>query len=116
MCETRHVELDLAEAFFQITVGEQTILSESGVIDQHVHLDVGARRLIQNVRRSPRLGQVGCEDQRTGAVGLLEFGRELAESVAIAGDEYQVVAFAREMRANSMPMPNEAPVIRAVLF
>jgi hypothetical protein len=45
--ESRHVELDLAETFFQIILGKQTVLSESRVVDQHIHLNVGARGLIQ---------------------------------------------------------------------
>src|SRR5208337_5412245 len=73
-----------------------TVLSESGVIDQHIHLKVRACGLIQYIRGRSGFGQVGRENQRARAVRLLECGSELTEFVRAAGDENQVVTFARE--------------------
>src|ERR1700687_1220407 len=94
--QSRHVELDLAQTYFEIVFGEPTILSESRVVDQDIYLDVSARGLIEYIRWSSRFGQVDGQNQRTRAVGLLEFGGDLPEFVRAAGDEDQVVAFARE--------------------
>src|SRR5208337_883603 len=49
-----------------------------------------------HVRGCSRFGQVGRQNQRTGAVGLLQFGCKLPEFVRAAGDKNQVVAIARE--------------------
>src|SRR6202521_1195762 len=94
--ESGDVELDLAQTFFQIIFGEQTVLSESRIVDQDINLNIRARRLVEYIRWSSRFGQVDGKNQRTRTVGLFEFRGELPEFVRAAGNENQVVAFARE--------------------
>jgi len=49
------------------------------------------------------------------AVGCLQFGFERVQGVAAARRDDQVAAFGCVVRANSRPMPADAPVMRAVL-
>ena len=89
-----HVKLDLAHTLFEIVLGEQTILSEPSVVYQDVDHDLRASGLVENVGGGSGLGQVGGQNQRTGAMQLLYFGRQLAKSVNAARDQHEVVAFA----------------------
>src|ERR1700728_3883543 len=96
MGQSGYIKLDLAQALFQIIIGEFAILSESRVVDEDVDWNAGAYGLIQHIRGCTRLGEIDGENQRTGAVGLFKFSDELPEFVRAASDENQVVAFARE--------------------
>ena len=63
MRERGHVELDLAQTFFQIVLGKQAVLSESCVVHQHIDPNTGARGLIEHVCRRSRIGQIGGQNQ-----------------------------------------------------
>src|ERR1700678_663393 len=94
--ERGHGELNLAQAFFQIILDKQAILSESCVVDQDLDLNIGALGLIQYIGGSSRFGEISGEDQRTRAVCFFKFGCESSQCVRASGDENQVVTFPRE--------------------
>src|ERR1035438_9945815 len=96
MSQRRHVELDLAQTFFQIVVRKQAILSEPGVVDQDVNHDLGACGLIENVGGRSWLGKVGGQNQRPCSMRFFYFGCQQAEFVGAARDQNEVVTFTGE--------------------
>src|ERR1035438_2324126 len=96
MSQRRDVELDLSQTFFEIVVGKQAVLSESGVVDQNVNHDLRAPGLIENVSGGSKLGKVDRQNQRPRAMRLLYFGCQQAEFVNAARDQNEVVTFTGE--------------------
>src|ERR1035438_8651927 len=96
MSQRGYIQLNLPQTFFEIVLGEQTVLPESRVVDQHIQLKPGACRLIEHISSRSGLGQVGSENQRTCAMRLFKFRRELPEPVAVARHQHQVITLARE--------------------
>src|SRR5450755_2848458 len=96
MRKSGYVQLNLPQTFFKIVLGKQTVLTESRVVDQYLQLKTGTCRLIENICDGSGFSQIGGENQRTGAMGLLKFGCKLSKPVAVSGDEHKVRTFARE--------------------
>src|ERR1039458_1456549 len=100
MSQRGDVKLDLAQTFFEIVIGKQAILSESGVVDQDVDYNLRAPGLIENVGGGSRLGKVDRQNQRPRAMRLLYFGCQQAELVNAARDQNEVVPFTGENAGN----------------
>ena len=104
----QHVELTL-----KLGPGKASADTESGVVDQQCQgVQLGnPRRHLLNV---PGDREIGNQRLSGDAVPVLQFSSEGCEAVCTTGHQEQIVARAANCRANSAPMPLDAPVIRAV--
>ena len=85
--------------------------AEAGVVDQQLDVDVRSSRDPGSGRRA-RVGWRGRSATHVRVGGQL--GGKALEAVGPAGDEHHVVPRSASWRANCSPMPEEAPVTRAV--
>ena len=88
----RDVDLQHVELPVEGQLGELPLRAETGVVDQHVHLDARRLQVRQQAVRSVRLGQVGGEDLRLDLVGLSQFRREGFQCNSLARDQNEPAA------------------------
>jgi hypothetical protein len=89
--------------------------AEAGVVDEDVDAQpepVGG--LVYRLRGAVG-GQVLCDHFGADCVFVVEAMCERGQRVGRAGDEHEVAAAGRQRLGECLPIPDEAPVTRAVL-
>ena len=104
-----HVQLALG-----IELGVKTHQAEAGVVDQNVNVKTPTVQLLCDGAGCLWVRQIGLKHLHRNLVLCLQFLSQCLQRFAPASQQHQTVTCCANSLANSMPMPDEAPVTNTV--